>query len=94
MKTIKTVGVVGAGTMGSALAQKFAQEGFKVILADRTMNFVEKGLEQIKNVFNQALQRHLFTYEQINTFLGNLKGTDNLSDLKACDLVVEAIYED
>lgn len=94
MKTIKTVGVVGAGTMGSALAQKFAQEGFNVILADRAMNFVEKGLEQIKSVFNQALERHLFTYEQINTFLDNLKGTDNLSDLKVCDLVVEAIYED
>ncbi len=40
MKNIRTVGVVGAGTMGAALAQKFAQEGFEVILADRAKNFV------------------------------------------------------
>jgi len=39
MKKIKTVGVVGAGTMGSALAQKFAQEGFNVVLADREMQY-------------------------------------------------------
>ncbi|MGE0568784.1 MAG: 3-hydroxyacyl-CoA dehydrogenase/enoyl-CoA hydratase family protein [Bacteroidia bacterium] len=93
MKTIKTVGVVGAGTMGSALAQKFAQEGFKVILVDTEMKFVEKGLGQIKNILNEAMKRHLFSSEQINSFLDNLKGSDNLSDLKVCDIIVEAIYE-
>lgn len=94
MKNIKTVGVVGAGTMGSALAQKFAQEGFKVILADRAMNFVEKGINGIKNTFTEGIQRKLFKEEQVAGFLNNLKGTDNLSDLKECDIIVEAIYED
>ena len=94
MKNIKTVGVVGAGTMGSALAQKFAQEGFRVILADRAMNFVEKGINGINATFAEGIQRKLFTEEQIRSFLSNLKGTDNLSDLKECDIVVEAIYED
>jgi len=94
MKNIKTVGVVGAGTMGSALAQKFAQEGFRVILADRAMNFVEKGINGIKNTFTEGIQRRLFKEEQVTGFLNNLKGTDNLSDLKACDIIIEAIYED
>lgn len=94
MKNIKTVGVVGAGTMGSALAQKFAQEGFRVILADRAMNFVEKGINGINATFSEGIQRKLFSEEQIKSFLSNLKGTDNLSDLKECDIVVEAIYED
>lgn len=93
MKNIKIVGVVGAGTMGSALAQKFAQEGFKVVLADRAMNFVEKGMNGIKNTFTEGVQRKLFTEVQIKNFLNNLRGTENLSDLKECDLVVEAIYE-
>ena len=53
MKTIKTVGVVGAGTMGSALAQKFAQENFKVILADRDMKFVENVPNSLKVSRNQ-----------------------------------------
>lgn len=94
MKNIKKVGVVGAGTMGSALAQKFAQEGFNVILADRAMNFVEKGINGIKDTFAEGIKRKLFTEEQITGFLNNLKGTDKLSDLKECDLIVEAIYED
>lgn len=93
MKNIKTVGVVGAGTMGSALAQKFAQEGFKVILADRAMSFVEKGMTGIKNTFTEGIQRKLFTEEQTKIFLNNLNGTDNLQDLQECDIVVEAIFE-
>jgi 3-hydroxyacyl-CoA dehydrogenase len=47
MKVIKVVGVVGAGTMGAALAQKFAQENFKVILADRDVQFVERGISNL-----------------------------------------------
>lgn len=94
MKTINTVGVVGAGTMGSALAQKFAQEGFKVILADREIKFVEKGLAGIKSTLNDGLEKKIFSQEQINEFLSNLNGSDKLSDLKSCDIIIEAIFED
>jgi len=48
MKKVNKVGVIGAGKMGAALAQKFAQEDFKVILADREMKFVEKSLHRNK----------------------------------------------
>jgi len=94
MIRIKTVGVVGAGTMGSALAQKFAQEGFNVILADREMRFVEKGIEGIKKTLNEGVERKLFTPEQVETYLGNIKGTENLNDLSSCDVIIEAIFED
>lgn len=93
MKTIKTIGVVGAGTMGAALAQKFAQEGFQVILADRAMNFVEKGLSNINSVLQEGVERKVFSADQVKTFLSALKGTDKLADLNSCDLVVEAIFE-
>ena len=94
MKNIKTVGVVGAGTMGSALAQKFAQEGFKVILADREMKFVEKGLNGIKATLNEGLAKKVFSQEQVTIALSNLKGTENLADLSVCDIIIEAIFED
>ncbi|MEI6817631.1 MAG: 3-hydroxyacyl-CoA dehydrogenase/enoyl-CoA hydratase family protein [Bacteroidota bacterium] len=94
MKNIKTVGVVGAGTMGSALAQKFAQEGFKVILADREMKFVEKGLNGIKAMLNEGLEKKVFTQEQVTFALSNLTGTENLADLNVCDIIIEAIFED
>ncbi len=93
MKKIKTVGVIGAGTMGSALAQKFAQEGFNVILADREMNFVEKGLANIHSTLSDGIQNKVFTKEQVDSYLLNLKGTDKMTDLKSCDLVIEAIFE-
>lgn len=94
MKTIKTVGVVGAGTMGSALAQKFAQEGFIVILADIEIKFIEKGLSGIKTMLNEGVKKKVFTSEQVNEFLLNIKETDKLSDLKVCDIIIEAVFED
>jgi 3-hydroxyacyl-CoA dehydrogenase len=59
MKKIKTVGVVGAGTMGSAIAQKFAQEGFTVYLNDRELKFVEKGITGIRTILEQGIERKL-----------------------------------
>src|SRR5665213_277419 len=94
MKNIRTVSVVGAGTMGSALAQKFAQEGFKVILADREDKFVQKGLNGIKAMLNEGLEKKVFTQDQVDSYLENLQGTDNLSELKFCDIIIEAIFED
>lgn len=94
MKQIRTVGIVGAGTMGSALAQKFAQEGFKVIIADISMNFVEKGLGNIRQSLAEGVQRKVFSDIVANQILLRIKGTDNLNDLKACELLIEAIYED
>lgn len=94
MKIIKTVGVVGAGTMGSALAQKFAQEGFRVILADREMKFVERGLNGIKSMLNEGIEKKVFSAEQVNEFISNLTSTDNLHELKVCDIIIEAIFED
>jgi len=93
MKNIRTVGVVGAGTMGSALAQKFAQEGFKVILADRAKNFVEKGLANIRTTLEEGIERKVFTKQQGEEYFSNLRGTDSPGDLKVCDMVVEAIFE-
>lgn len=94
MKTIKTVGIVGAGTMGSALAQKFAQEGFIVILADKEIQSVEKGLNGIRTMLNEGVKKKVFSSNQIDEFLSNIKKTDKLSDLKICDIIIEAVFED
>lgn len=94
MKKIMNVGVVGAGTMGFALAQKFAQEGFNVILADREMQFVEKGIEGIRNTLQEGIERKLFSPTQVEKFLASIKGTADLNDLSQCDIVIEAVFED
>ncbi|MBI5917176.1 MAG: 3-hydroxyacyl-CoA dehydrogenase/enoyl-CoA hydratase family protein [Bacteroidetes bacterium] len=93
MKKIKNVGVVGAGTMGAALAQKFAQEGFNVWLADVSVQHVERGLAGIRKMLAEGVERKVFTEEQAQHVLANITGTEKLEDLKKCDLVEEAIFE-
>jgi enoyl-CoA hydratase / 3-hydroxyacyl-CoA dehydrogenase len=93
-KKINTVGVIGAGTMGSAIAQKFAQEGFTVILNDREKIYIDKGIAGIRKVLEQGVERRLFTQEKVEIIINNINGTSMQEDLKVCDLIVEAIFED
>ena len=93
MKKIKTVGVIGAGTMGAALAQKFAQEGFNVILADKSLEFLNRGLANIRAMLEDAVQKKVFAETEIETFMTSLSGTTDLGRLGVCDLVVEAVFE-
>lgn len=93
MKNIKVVGVVGAGTMGSGLAQKFAQEGFEVILADREMKYVDNGVSKIKETLHEGAKRRIFSEDQVQDILGKIKGTSDLTDLRSCGLIIEAIFE-
>ena len=94
MKKIKIVGVVGAGTMGAAIAQKFAQEGFTVYLNDREQQYIDKGIAGIRTILEEGVERKIFTQEKVENILDNIKGTINQNDLKTCDLIVEAIFED
>ncbi len=93
-KKINIVGVIGAGTMGAAIAQKFAQEGFTVYLNDREQKYIDKGLAGIREILEQGVERRLFTQEKVEAIIDNIKGTTNQEDLKVCDLIVEAIFED
>lgn len=93
-KKINIVGVIGAGTMGAAIAQKFAQEGFIVYLNDREQKFIDRGLAGIRAILEQGIERRLFTQEKVDKIISNIKGTTNHEDLKVCDLIVEAIFED
>lgn len=93
MKRIQVVGVIGAGTMGSALAQKFAQEGFQVFLADREMRFVEKGLSSIRSTIAEGVERKIFSNEQAEKIISGISGTCDLTALNQCDIIFEAIFE-
>ncbi len=93
MKRINTVGVIGSGTMGSALAQKFAQEGFSVVLIDRENVFLEKGISSIKNTLQEGVDRNVFTQEKADSILNRILPSTNFSTLINCEIVIEAIFE-
>lgn len=79
--------------MGAALAQKFAQQGFDVVLCDLSMQQVEKGLTGIRKMLEQGVARGVFTEGQKESTLDRITGTDDYAQLAACDLVIEAVFE-
>jgi enoyl-CoA hydratase/3-hydroxyacyl-CoA dehydrogenase len=92
--SIQKVGVIGAGNMGSGIAQKIAQEGINVVMIDIKDEFVQKGLENIKKTLSKAVERKIFTTEQKEAIIDYVKGTTNMDEIKDADLVIEAIFED
>jgi len=87
------VGIVGAGNMGSGVAQKMAQEGLDVTLVDIADEFLQKGLDNIKKTLQQGVERKIFTQDQAESILSRIKGSTKLDDLADRDLVLEAVFE-
>jgi len=91
---IKTVGVVGAGTMGNGIAQVSSQMGCNVILRDIEERFVKGGLDKIEGNLSQALRKGKITEVSKNEIMSRIKGTTKMEDLKDADFVIEAVIED
>ena len=88
------VGVIGAGTMGSGIAQAFAQtEGYEVVLCDINEAFAEKGKEKIAKGLQKKVARGKLSEEEAEAIMSKI--TTGLRDKCAdCDLIVEAAFED
>ncbi len=94
MANDRIVGVVGAGNMGSGIAQKLAQEGFEIVMLDMSQEFVERGFERIKTLLGEAVERRIFTPEQVDAILSKITISSSMEDLAPCGVVIEAIFED
>ena len=89
---IQKIGIIGAGNMGSGIAQKVAQEGIQVVMVDVEDRFVQRGLDNIKQTLSEGVKRKIFTEEQTKEILSRIKGTTNRDEIKDADLVIEAIF--
>ncbi|EIW00528.1 LOW QUALITY PROTEIN: 3-hydroxyacyl-CoA dehydrogenase [Thermoanaerobacter siderophilus SR4] len=85
--------VVGAGTMGSGIAQVFAENGFDVIIRDVDIKFVERGLGVIENNLKRSVEKGKITEEEKIKVLGRIKGTVDINEAKDVDFVIEAAIE-
>jgi enoyl-CoA hydratase/3-hydroxyacyl-CoA dehydrogenase len=94
MSQINKIGVIGAGNMGSGIAQKIAQEGLKVVVVDIKDEYVERGLEIIKQLLGEGVERKIFTPGQVDEILSRITGTTNFNAVSDADLVIEAVFED
>jgi enoyl-CoA hydratase/3-hydroxyacyl-CoA dehydrogenase len=94
MSQINKIAVIGAGNMGSGIAQKMAQEGLHVVLVDIDEEFVERGLNTIRQMLKEAVERKILTAENVHDILSNIIGTCDFEMVADADLVIEAVFED
>ncbi len=93
MDDIKTIGVVGAGTMGAGIAQIAAQSGFNVILRDISDKALERGMNIIKKSLGRLVKKGKLSQEDADAIVGRIKTTKELKDLADADYVIEAVFE-
>jgi 3-hydroxybutyryl-CoA dehydrogenase len=91
---IKSVGVAGCGIMGGGIAQVCASNGYDVSVLEVNQQLLDKGLGGIKRRLGRDVERGRLSQEDCDGTLGRLKGTTDIQDLSACDLVIEAVVED
>jgi len=93
MKNIQVVGIIGSGQMGRGIAQVAAQTGFDVILYDAFKNSLDFGHNFIKTQLAKGVEKAKWTEKNAEEAFRKIKPTLDLSDLKNCDLIIEAATE-
>ena len=91
---IKTIGVIGAGTMGNGIAQVFAQHGFSVRLVDVAQPMLDRARGTIEKSLGKFVQKGTLSAGDRDATLGRLSTTTKIEQLADADYVVEAIVED
>ena len=94
MNEIRTVGVCGAGTMGAGIAIVAARAGYKTIVYDANEGALDRSAQETDGFFAKSVARGKMTEEEKAVVLGRFERTTDQTALAACDLVIEAIFED
>jgi 3-hydroxyacyl-CoA dehydrogenase/enoyl-CoA hydratase/3-hydroxybutyryl-CoA epimerase len=91
---VKKVGILGAGMMGAGIAYVSAKVGIDVVLLDTTQENADKGKAYSQGILDKAISRGRSTAEKRDALLARIQTTTSYDDLKGCDLVIEAVFED
>jgi len=95
MRTVERIAIIGAGNMGSGIAQKSAQEHFEVQMIDREQQWIDRGQQTISDFLDEAVGRRIFSPVQVDAIKARVEGvvgTENVAP--DTDLVIEAVFED
>ncbi|HME89956.1 MAG TPA: 3-hydroxyacyl-CoA dehydrogenase family protein [Myxococcaceae bacterium] len=94
MEQIKSIGVLGAGTMGHGIAQVAAQAGYRTLLYDVTPALAEAGLRRIAENLEKGIERGKVKPAEKDAALQRLTAVSQLASLAGCGMIIEAIPED
>jgi 3-hydroxybutyryl-CoA dehydrogenase len=88
-----SIGVIGLGTMGAGIAEVFARHGYQVVGVEVSDESLDRGRQHIEHSTARAVRREKLTEAEAGELVGRISFTTNLSDVKDCSLVIEAIVE-
>ena len=95
MSEVRTLAVIGAGNMGSGIAQKMATEGFRVLLVDLNEAQIDRGIGIIRKTLEEGVARRIFKEWQVFEILGRVRKTVGLGRARRRPIsIVEAVFED
>jgi 3-hydroxybutyryl-CoA dehydrogenase len=92
--TIKRVGIVGSGTMGSGIAEVAARTGHEVVLRSRRRETADSVLAGMEKSLRRQVEKGSLNDDDLTAAMGRVTTTSDLGDLAGCDLVLESIIED
>jgi 3-hydroxyacyl-CoA dehydrogenase len=93
LRTIKKVGVIGAGTMGGGISMNFLSAGIPVTIVEMQQEALDRGTGTIRKNYEATAAKGRMKPEQVEAAMGALTPTLSLDDLGDCDLIIEAVYE-
>ncbi len=93
VEAIKTVGVLGAGTMGNGIAHVFARSGLRVVLRDVEKRYLDRGLETISKNLDREVKKGRIEEAEKMVVMARIKPVTDVAELAAADFVVEAVPE-
>jgi 3-hydroxybutyryl-CoA dehydrogenase len=91
--SIQTVGVIGSGLMGAGIVEVCARQGFSVVVSELSQEALHAGLGRLRKSLDRGLERGKISKAEHAEALDRVRGTTDLEDLAACDLVIEAVVE-
>lgn len=90
---VGSVGVIGAGLMGSGIATCFLNAGFEVVVVEMEQENLDRGLGNVRKNIDGAVARGKMPADKAKAALGNLNGSTDMRAIAECDLVIEAVFE-
>jgi len=91
---IQRAAVIGAGAMGSGIGQVLSQAGIEVLLKDVRQEFVDRGLANIKRMYDSRVKKEVLSQAEADYLFGMIKGTTSYDGFGEVDLVIEAALEE
>lgn len=93
-RTISSAAVIGGGTMGAGIVAALRDAGLPVMLIERDQAAVERGLANVRSIFEGAVKRRRMTADAAEARMAGVTGSDDYARLAETDLVIEAVFED